>query len=378
MTRPLQPDACGDESGAALRLIDIAKRFGAAEVVRDLSLTVRAGEFLTLLGPSGSGKTTVLTMIAGFEAPTRGDVIILGRRMNDVPAYRRGVGFVFQSYALFPHLTVFENIAFPLRSRRQAEAAITRRVDTLLALVGLAAYAARLPGVLSGGQQQRVALARALAAEPSLLLLDEPLGALDRVLRDQMMMEFRRIHRVLGTTMIYVTHDQQEALVMSDRIAVMREGRLLCVASPAALYHDPQTAFLAGFLGDANILEGRRTSSVQATMAGGLSVAVPPGAPGSVAVIVVRPERIMLGDAPEVWNRGSGRVIDVQFLGAVSKYRIDYGAPTPLLVQRANDRATALPIEGTKIRFGWHPEDSTVLAAPDTFRGEHADHYAAR
>lgn len=240
--------------GAYLRLEALARRFGSVTALTELTLDVERGEFLTILGPSGSGKTTTLNLIAGFDYPTEGEIYLDGQPVTWEPAYRRGIGMVFQNYALFPHMTVADNVAFPLRMRHVGTAEIRRRVSRALALVRLEELGGRYPRQLSGGQQQRVALARAIVYEPSVLLMDEPLGALDRKLRGEMQFEIKRLHHELGTTVVYVTHDQDEALSMSDRIAVLRQGRLEQHAAPRELYDRPATKFVAAFVGDANFL----------------------------------------------------------------------------------------------------------------------------
>src|SRR6266567_8624280 len=241
---------------ACVAVRDLSKSYGPATAVSGVSINVRAGEFLSLLGPSGSGKTTLLMMIAGFEAPTAGAIHIDDRDITELAPNKRNIGMVFQRYALFPHMSVADNIAFPLRMRRTPKAEIRRRVEAALALVQLEEYGGRLPSQLSGGQQQRIAVARALVFEPPVLLMDEPLGALDKNLREQMQIEIKRIQQSLGVTVIYVTHDQEEALTMSDRIAVMRNGCLEQIGSPTELYDNPATSFVADFVGKTNFLEG--------------------------------------------------------------------------------------------------------------------------
>ncbi|AWI61193.1 ABC transporter ATP-binding protein [Sinorhizobium fredii] len=243
--------------GQSLSLAGLQKRYGEAFAVRELSLDIAAGEFVSLLGPSGSGKTTALTMIAGFEAPNAGRITIGGRDVTFLPPNHRDIGMVFQKYALFPHLTIRQNIAFPLRMRgRMQKAAIALRVDEMLELVQLSGYAERYPNQLSGGQQQRVAVARALAFEPPVLLMDEPLGALDKKLREAMQFEIKRLQERLGATVIYVTHDQDEAMTMSDRVAIMSDGRLVQFGTPADLYRQPKTEFVADFIGRMNFIDG--------------------------------------------------------------------------------------------------------------------------
>src|SRR5687767_2754599 len=234
---------------------------GESLVVKNLDLNIRAGEFVTLLGPSGSGKTTTLMMLAGFEIPTAGEIYVDEDPIASVPPYRRNIGMVFQNYALFPHMTVGENIAFPLQMRRMSRAEITRQTTAVLQLVGLPGYEGRYPRQLSGGQQQRVAVARALVFNPRVLLMDEPLGALDKQLREHLQLEIKALHDQLGVTIIYVTHDQEEALVMSDRIAVMNDGRIEQCGPPTELYDEPSTRFVATFIGESNFIDGRVISS---------------------------------------------------------------------------------------------------------------------
>jgi spermidine/putrescine transport system ATP-binding protein len=288
-----------------IALEHVVKRFGRASAVEDAHFAVGRGEFFSLLGPSGCGKTTTLRMIAGFEQPTAGRILLDGHDVAGVPPYRRQVNTVFQHYALFPHLTVRENVAFGPRSRKLSAAETARRVAELLAVVRLDAFADRKPAQLSGGQQQRVALARALANHPSALLLDEPLGALDLALRQAMQLELKRIQREVEITFIYVTHDQEEALTMSDRIAVMSEGRIEQIGSPREIYDVPATGFVAGFIGAANLLPAvvRHVDDTAVTveLAGGHRVTVPSGsgaaAAGSTVSVMLRPERLRLAES---------------------------------------------------------------------------------
>lgn len=243
--------------GQSLTLAGLQKRYGETVAVRDLSLNIAAGEFVSLLGPSGSGKTTALTMIAGFEVPSAGRITIGGQDVTSLVPNHRNIGMVFQKYALFPHLTIRQNIGFPLRMRRRMQkTAIARRVDEMLELVQLTSYAERYPNQLSGGQQQRVAVARALAFEPPVLLMDEPLGALDKKLREAMQFEIKRLQERLGATVVYVTHDQDEALTMSDRVAIMADGRLMQLGTPSELYRQPKSEFVADFIGRMNFVDG--------------------------------------------------------------------------------------------------------------------------
>jgi spermidine/putrescine ABC transporter ATP-binding subunit len=326
--------------GASLRLERVSRYFGEIPALAELTLEVEGGEFLAILGPSGSGKTTTLNLIAGFDHPTTGEVLLDGHLITELPAHRRGVGMVFQGYALFPHMTVAENIGFPLRMRRVPTRDIHGQVTRALSLVRLGELGDRYPAQLSGGQQQRVALARALVYQPSILLMDEPLGALDRKLRGEMQSEIKRIHRELGTTVVYVTHDQDEALSMADRVAVLHRGRLEQHGTPREVYERPKSPFVATFVGDANFLDG-----VVATEGGtpvvhlalGLSVPLDAGAcrfaPGDRVVLVARPEHLRVRPAPA---EASGfRVHHTSFLGDAVKSELHAGdrqliAKTPL------------------------------------------------
>jgi putative spermidine/putrescine transport system ATP-binding protein len=289
----------GRVSASYLLLDRLVKSYGRGNAVDGVSLDIARGEFITLLGPSGSGKTSTLMMIAGFEQPTAGAILLEGRDLTGQPPYRRNIGVVFQSYALFPHMTARRNVEFPLLMRRLPVAEITARVDRTLDLVGLSAFASHQPRQLSGGQQQRVALARALVFEPDVLLLDEPLGALDKNLREQMQVEITRIHREVGITTVYVTHDQTEAMTMSSRVVVMNRGRIEQVARPLEIYDRPATRFVAEFVGESNVLEGTLVEAGRVRLDGlgvTMSIAgVRPGRQGRVDVLI-RPERIHLVD----------------------------------------------------------------------------------
>jgi spermidine/putrescine ABC transporter ATP-binding subunit len=335
----------------AVRLSGVVKRFGAVTAVDGVDLDVARGEFLTLLGASGSGKSTILMMIAGFEQPDAGRIVIDGRDQAGVPPHRRRIGIVFQSYALFPHLTVFENLAFALRNLRWSRTEIDARVAELLALVRLEGTEERLPSQLSGGQQQRIALARALAFRPTVLLLDEPLGALDRKLREHMLAEFQRIHRTLGTTMVFVTHDQEEALAMSDRIAVMEQGRIVQIDRPFALYENPGNAFVADFVGDANLLEGTAQEHGRVQLAGGWLVECPHGLPvGAKVNVLVRPEKIRLGPGP---NQIAGTVEQRLYLGQTTRLTVRSAHGGLLTLRVLNHGDMAAPEPGTAVTLSW-------------------------
>jgi spermidine/putrescine ABC transporter ATP-binding subunit len=357
------------KTGAEVRLDALEKRFGSVRAMDDVSLGIGAGEFLTLLGPSGSGKTTTLMVIAGFEQPTTGEVYLDQRPITRLAPYDRNIGMVFQSYALFPHMTVFDNIAFPLRMRRAGPADIQGGVDRVLEIVNLRGYDRRYPRELSGGQQQRVALARAIVFNPPLLLMDEPLGALDKQLRNRLQVEIKRIQQELGVTVVYVTHDQEEALAMSDRIAVMNHGRILQVGTPDELYDRPADQFVASFIGETNFLPG----TVEAVEHGHGRVAVGaqrvlaaldrPLAPGTPVQVAVRPEKLVL--RPAATDPGSpqdsrlpGRVAGRLFLGDFNRYLVDVAGPHRLLVKSQNAGGARLYDVGQAVDVVWRPADA--------------------
>jgi putative spermidine/putrescine transport system ATP-binding protein len=337
---------------------------GVNRVVDHLDLDIVRGEFLTLLGPSGSGKTTTLMMLAGFEAPTAGEILLEGRAIGRLPPHRRQIGMVFQHYALFPHMTVGENVAFPLSVRRLPKSAIATRVQRALATVQLGALAGRKPAQLSGGQQQRVAVARALVYEPKLVLMDEPLGALDKQLREQMQLELRRLHRELGVTMVYVTHDQSEALTMSDRIAVFHEGRIQQIGTPESIYERPANAFVARFIGENNRVVGtvERIDGTRCAVrvAGGAMVAGTFGdvlVAGEPALVSVRPEQIVLGDAPADCAL-EGMLAEAIYLGDHLRLRIAVREMGDIVVK---SHAAHAPAVGSAVRLGWRVEDCRIF-----------------
>ena len=347
----------------ALRLEGLTKYYGSVTGVERVDLEIRRGEFFTLLGPSGSGKSTTLLLIAGFEVPTAGEVYLDGLPLTGVPPHKRRIGIVFQSYALFPHLTVFENVAFALRNLRWSEREIRARVTELLGLVKLDGFEGRLPAQLSGGQQQRIALARALAFRPTVLLLDEPLGALDRKLREHMLMEFRRIHRMLSTTMVYVTHDQDEALVMSERVGVMNHGRLVRVGTPRELYEDPIDPFIADFLGETNILSGivHKVGVLTLDDCEG-TISIPRNTQvGSRVRVVVRPEKIIIGAASTERNVTRGRIEEIVYLGEATKYLVRTVSGRPLLVKQLNRQMVPTYDAGSNVTLSWDPSDCRVV-----------------
>jgi putative spermidine/putrescine transport system ATP-binding protein len=329
----------------------LTKKFGEQIAVDQLSLAVGKGEFVSLLGPSGCGKTTTLQMIAGFHAPTSGAITLEGHDLTAVKPAQRGLGIVFQSYALFPHMTAAENVAFGLEMQGVARAERESRVKQTLALVGLTAFADRFPRRLSGGQQQRVALARALVIQPRILLLDEPLSNLDAKLREDMQIELRQIQRTLGTTTILVTHDQSEAMALSDRIAVMNQGRVEQIAGPHEAYERPATPFVASFLGRTNVLPARGNGNGHWTSAAG----------AAPATITIRPEKIAFAPAGQA-DALPGTVKTRIFQGNHWLYQID--SPAGLVIVIRQNTGEAVPAEGEAVRLFWRVED-TVLQAPD-------------
>jgi len=360
--RALEQGASLSEARAAdVALRGLEKRYGATRALDGVSLEVAPGEFFTLLGPSGCGKTTSLRAVAGFVRPDAGDVRIRGARVNDVPPHRRRVGLVFQSYALFPHRTVRQNVAFGLRMQRAARAEITRLVDEALALVQLPGHGERYPRELSGGEQQRVALARALVTRPAVLLLDEPLGALDKKLRDHMKIELKRLQRDVGVTTIYVTHDQEEALTMSDRVAVMRAGRLEQVGTPREIYETPRTVFVAGFIGNTNLFAGRSRGGAAVDCAG-VTIATAGAAPeaGAPVTVAVRPERIRLDDTGTLDNELPATVAHVVYQGETVRYLL--AADGGLELQAVELGRVRFPA-GTRVRAGWAAADARVLTS---------------
>ena len=369
-----------NRAGAGLALRSIRKAFGPVVALDGIDLEVKSGEFLTILGPSGSGKTTLLKIIAGFELPEEGDVLLGGEDMTFTAPARRNVGMVFQNYALFPHMDVRGNIAFPLEVRRVPRAEIDRRVAATLALVDLAGYESRFPRQLSGGQQQRVALARAIVFDPQLLLLDEPFGALDRKLREAMQLEVRRLARQLGLTTVFITHDQEEALILSDRIAVMNRGRIQQVALPRELYERPANAFVADFVGESNLLFGciaaMRDGHAEIAFENGLRLIAKADMPvGTRVGALIRPERLRPADAesrppypPPQAGEGKGgglrlrgEVIETIYLGTSHKYRLRLANGTEILV-RVRDMARQASAEiGALLTFEAAPEDVHVF-----------------
>ena len=351
---------------STIDLIDVAKRYGPITAVEDVQLHVEEGELVTVLGPSGSGKTTLLTMIAGLSSPSAGRIDIGGRDVTWLPAARRNVGLVFQSYALFPHMSVHDNVAFPLSVRGLGRAEIERRIAEALRLVRLVGFESRRPAQLSGGQQQRVALARAFVFEPEILLLDEPLGALDRKLREQLQVELRQLQRSLGITTILVTHDQEEALSLSDRIVVLDEGRVQQIGTPEEAYLKPSNRFVADFLGTANLFEGTLLRDGQGwgiRLDDGALVrcAEPALAPGREVCAIVRPERVIVepADAPPAGDGLLATVSDVIYLGQSLRYHLE-SRQHKEVVAISTDRGARFAA-GAPVRLRWRPDDVWVI-----------------
>jgi spermidine/putrescine transport system ATP-binding protein len=358
-----------------VRLVDVTKKFGDQVAVDRINLEVRDGEFFSLLGPSGCGKTTTLRMIGGFEQPTSGLIELQGQDVTWEPPYRRHVNTVFQNYALFPHLTIFENVAFGLRRKGVKDSEIKSRVTEMLQLVELPGYEARKPTQISGGQAQRVALARALINRPAVLLLDEPLGALDLKLRKQMQVELKRIQQEVGITFIYVTHDQEEAMTMSDRIAVMNKGHYEQLGDPESLYERPTTRFVASFLGISNLLAARIGGGDGAYASASLSddsvIRVPRALVGGQerVNIGVRPEKIRLSEpaaaASTGHNRLTGVVRDASYIGVSTQYQVETRSGALTVYEQNVERATRAELwaRGDEVQMTWSPDHSFVVPA---------------
>jgi len=378
---PITP--AGDPATPVIALQNVHKRFGSFVAVEDANFDIPRGEFFSMLGPSGCGKTTMLRMIAGFEEVTSGHIRLDGADVSDVPPYRRNVNTVFQQYALFPHLNVFDNVAFGPRTKGVDEATTKQRVAQMLDVVRLGDFATRRPDQLSGGQRQRVALARALVNFPSALLLDEPLSALDLKLRQAMQIELKRIQREVGITFVFVTHDQEEALTMSDRIAVMSEGRVEQVGTPEEIYHSPATVFCAGFIGAANLLPAvvEQITGTQATvrLAGNHRVEVRIGhgefSPGGTGVVMLRPERIKLtaGPADPRWSAIPVRVTEIIFQGPVLRCVLRDAADGEILAHIDDDERPAGLQRGAEMWASWDPNGARLLPPRPIPRGTELD-----
>lgn len=367
-------DRFGSErmSGAAVVLDHLDKRFGSIVAVNDVCLTIEAGEFITLLGPSGSGKTTTLMMIAGFGFPTDGEIYIDSRPIVRTPPHRRNIGMVFQNYALFPHMTVAQNVGFALKQRGIDRDIIERRIVEVLEIVQLSGYQGRYPRQLSGGQQQRVALARAIIFNPRVLLMDEPLSALDKQLREGLQLEIKRLHQQLGITFIYVTHDQREALVMSDRIAVMNNGRIEQVGSPADLYDRPANRFVASFVGESNFLQGEVVGvegDIAVVNLGGVTVrAISDGRAkvGMSVELTVRPEKLLFTAGREKADNSTVNIIgavvrEITFVGEMHRYVLDANLGVPLTLKQQHRFGIGAPALLESVSVEWSIQDTLVV-----------------
>jgi putative spermidine/putrescine transport system ATP-binding protein len=348
---------------------NITKMYGKFVAVDQVSLDVERGEFLTLLGPSGSGKSTILMMIAGFQNPTSGKILLNGENILFKPSHKRNIGVAFQNYALFPHMTVFDNIAFPLRMRKMSKQDIKENVERVLGQVELTEFRRRYPKQLSGGQQQRVSLARALVFNPPILLLDEPLGALDKKLRETMQLEIKHLHETIGITMVYVTHDQSEALTMSDRIAVLNHGRIEQLGSPIDLYEKPSNKFVADFIGETNLIVDMKPLEHQDGLLKlvspkGLEIIInqKPTDTQDTFHIAIRPERIAFLKSPkEQLNTYEVVVREVIYLGETLKYKVVTNTEDELIVSVTNEYGTEKYKRGDRVLIGWHEEDLNMV-----------------
>ena len=362
-----------DHVGASVAFDGVQKSYdGKTLVVRDLNLEIEPGEFVTMLGPSGSGKTTVLMMLAGFEPVTHGEIRLDGNPINALPPEKRGIGMVFQNYALFPHMTVEENLAFPLKVRRMSRGDIAKRVKRALKMVEMPEFGSRRPGQLSGGQQQRVAVARALVFEPNLVLMDEPLGALDKQLREQMQYEIKHIHDNLGVTVVYVTHDQTEALTMSDRVAVFKDGIIQQLSTPSDLYEHPQNSFVAQFIGENNKLSGKvsevTNGQCRVDIDGGSSVtaaAINVEGKGARTTLSLRPERVELNPADDCPNVLDGKIDEMIYLGDHIRIRLTVADNDEFIVKVPNKTGSLDLKAGAATRVGWRTDDCRALDPVD-------------
>jgi len=361
-----------DVSGgdAMVRFVNVQKSYdGETLVVKNLNLDIAKGEFLTMLGPSGSGKTTTLMMLAGFEVATHGEIYVKNKAINDVPPHKRGIGMVFQNYALFPHMTINENLAFPLQVRNLPKAEVEDRVRKVLKMVELPQMGSRRPGQLSGGQQQRIAVARALVFEPDLVLMDEPLGALDKQLREQMQYEIKHIHDRLGVTVVYVTHDQSEALTMSNRIAVFNDGVVQQLSTPDELYERPVNSFVAQFIGENNKLKGTvaeikdKVATVKLESGDVVkALAINVGGKGDRTLLSVRPERVDINPtAKSADSILKGRVAELIYLGDHIRARVEVAGHNDFIVKVPNKGSASDVAEGREVSVGWKSDDCRAL-----------------
>lgn len=353
-----------------IRFDRVSKAFGSLTVVDNLDLNIQKGEFVSMLGPSGSGKTTLLMLLAGFERPTGGTVSVDGKRIDQLPPHKRNMGVVFQNYALFPHMTIAENVAFPLKMRSSTKADTQERVKRVLDMVQLGTMLERKPSQLSGGQQQRVALARALVFEPKVVLMDEPLGALDKQLRERMQLDIRELHHRLGLTIVFVTHDQSEALTMSDRIAVFNRGKIEQIGSPSQIYDHPATQFVAEFIGETNLIDGKVSSThngqTQIRLANGQDIRVDAQTPlhaGQDIRLSLRPERLRLNIDDASGNNLPATVRDIVYHGDHLRVALDFAGQS--LVTKADRSFQTMKI-GDQVTLSFAPADCWPIAAPAT------------
>ncbi|MCT2581257.1 MULTISPECIES: ABC transporter ATP-binding protein [unclassified Mesorhizobium] len=363
----LDETAIGGHPAHAIELKGISKMYGAVPALHRTDLDVKKSEFLTLLGPSGSGKTTLLNLIAGATGPTTGVILLDGRDITRMPPRERGIGMVFQNYALMPHMTVFENVAYPLRARRETGKAIRAKVTEALERVGLRGFENRKPRQLSGGQQQRVGIARCIVYSPAIIMMDEPLGALDKNLREQMQGEIKRLHKDLGTTFIYVTHDQEEALNMSDRICLMNMGEIAQLGTPDELYFQPRSRFVAEFIGESNLVSGRMDGAGRMLIGGNRSIAVPGviRAKGSELLAMIRPERVRFCGIDEAVADGdnclSGKVASSSFVGGTTRVTIQCDNGMNIVAKMMSGRSETRPQSGARVNLCWSSADMVVL-----------------
>ena len=334
---------------------------GKVLVVKDLNLDIAEGEFITMLGPSGSGKTTCLMMLAGFETPTNGEIYLDGNPISNIPPHKRGIGMVFQNYALFPHMTVYENLAFPLRVRKFSKDETDKKVEKALSMVSLSGFGNRMPAQLSGGQQQRVAVARALVFDPAVVLMDEPLGALDKNLRESMQYEIKHIHESIGVTVVYVTHDQSEALTMSNRIAVFNDGKVQQLSSPDKLYEEPVNSFVAEFIGENNTFQGEvediSNDRCKIKLDSGGEILANPirvKSKGEKSIVSLRPERAIIDPEEKMENKFKGKIEEVIYHGDHTRLRLDLLGNKEFILKVPNSSARMDIKLGNEIKIGWN------------------------
>ena len=356
-----------------IRVSNLTRRYGDFVALDSVDLAVKEGEFVTLLGPSGSGKSTLLNLISGMTQVSEGQIEIDGRDATNVPTNERGLGMVFQNYALMPHMTVFDNIAFPLQVRKVAKSEIETRVREVLSLIQLEHVADRKPKQLSGGQQQRISLARCIVYRPPIILMDEPLGALDKKLREDMQLEIKRLHAELGVTIIYVTHDQEEALAMSDRIVLMRNGRIEQQGNPEDLYFKPETLFAADFLGSSNLFFGKIDAASGTLVTGAGKLPYENAAPGAAdtgeAVLMVRPESLSM-EAKQNWPGIEAEVLDTVVLGGFQRHYLRADDGTQLTVQVPTSPNAQRPERRSRVTVSWDPSDARLLPPDPAFKSE--------